>query len=101
MAICTSSNDSDVEPKLGRPVVPFQNAAKRTKLMKTDDAVDFNKQKCNDLNVSYEYLLIYLLKRDASTRGDTNAAKFFGGLLENGIPTELKRVDPEKGFYIK
>ena len=47
------------------------------------------------------FLMIYLLKREAGTRGDTNAVEFFRGLLENGIPTEIKKVDPEKGFYIK
>ena len=45
--------------------------------------------------------MIYLLKREAGTRGDTNAVEFFRSLLENGIPTEIKKVDPEKGFYIK
>ena len=97
----TSSSDSEPQTKRGRTEVPFSIAARRTKLHKTDDVVEINKQKSRNLDISYEELLIFLLKREAGSRGDKEAVDFFRNLLENGIPKESKKVDPEKGFFIK
>ena len=100
-ASSSSSELNSPQPKRGRHETPWPKAAQRTKLHKTDDVVEINKQKSQNLDISYEELLIFLLKREAGTRGDIEAVNFFRSLLENGIPKEPKKVDPEKGFYIK
>ena len=96
----TSSNDSEPQPKRGRVEVPFSKAVQRTKLYRTDDVGKINKLKSQNLDISYEELLIFLLKREAGSKGDKEAVDFFRNLLENGIPKE-KKVDAEKGFFIK
>ena len=99
----SSDSDDDPEPqsKRGRPSIPFEEASQRTKLKKTDEAVEFLEKQCDDLKVDYNFLLLFLLKRHAATNGDNEAMNYFNGLLKEGIPNEPNIVDPEKGFYIK
>ena len=97
----SDSDDHELQPKRGRPSIPFSKAVQRTKLKKTDDDVEYLTKRCNDLEVSYEVFLLFLLKRNAATNGDNEAMNYFNKLLKDGIPKESNTMDTEKAFYIK